>query len=708
MSFNFPQVKKITIPVGSTTKDAKALATTEGTIWKGTWLYTINIGNYVSKVKYSTDNSTWTEITSNTTVEIDSGKTLYIEAVSYNTNDVYWDYTQYNFNTTVTESSDGGYITVYQTRARHYYTNTISAGDYVSTLKVRVGAEAWTAEAASVTITHLYEDTVQWELVGYNTDTFDNTTYYTYTGSTYGNFTNFNDNKVINRTLTTSTRYYTAMVGAGSYVSSVRIRVSGGSFGSAGSNASVTTTYGQTIIWEMVDYNGNTAQYTYSGDTSGRVTTYGDWSLTVSRTRTLNSYTITWKNHDGTVLKTDTVNYGATPSYSGSTPTKSADTTYTYSHSGWSPTVSSVTGDATYTATFSQTYINYTTYVKAGNYVSTVKAKVGSGSWSSASSTVTLTHHYNETIYWELVSYDTDYSDNTTHYYFSGSTSGNFASGTGSTQTINRSRTTGTRYYTTTVYAGSNVSTVKAGTDYNYSSGTGSSVSVTHTYNQTIYWALVSYNTDYSDNTTNYYYSGSTSGSFNGGTGTSYTASRSLSTSTRYYTTTVNAGSYVNTVRAKANSGSWTSAGSSVSVQHQYNETVHWEVVSASSYAADTTGDSFNGGTGTTYTVNKALRAPKQSDFTIYTSTDVTDDDEWFQVYVETSYPGSTSWRAQFYDSDGTIIANKTFTVNSSSNSSGGAGSVMVYYSGMGRSAYKVKISMYYNSMRIVDITRYY
>ena len=73
-------------------------------------------------------------------------------------------------------------------------------------------------------------------------------------------------------------------------------------------------------------------------------------------------HTIIWKNWDGTTLETDPeVEEGETPTYDGETPTRPEDETNTYTFSGWNPTVSVVTGEATYTATFSATAAPATT-----------------------------------------------------------------------------------------------------------------------------------------------------------------------------------------------------------------------------------------------------------------------------------------------------------------------------------------------------------
>ncbi len=83
--------------------------------------------------------------------------------------------------------------------------------------------------------------------------------------------------------------------------------------------------------------------------------------ITVTAQYETNKYTIVWKDESGTVLETDeNVEYGATPTYDGSTPTKDETVAATFAFDGWTPAVATVTGNAEYTAHFTETAKTYT------------------------------------------------------------------------------------------------------------------------------------------------------------------------------------------------------------------------------------------------------------------------------------------------------------------------------------------------------------
>ena len=107
-----------------------------------------------------------------------------------------------------------------------------------------------------------------------------------------------------------------------------------------------------------------TAQYTYTftGWNDGTTTYAPDATLpqveenvtyTAQFTGTTNTYTVNWKNEDGTVLETDTVEYGTTPT-APTNPTKTATAQYSYTFSNWDKEITAVTGDVTYTALFDE------------------------------------------------------------------------------------------------------------------------------------------------------------------------------------------------------------------------------------------------------------------------------------------------------------------------------------------------------------------
>ena len=76
------------------------------------------------------------------------------------------------------------------------------------------------------------------------------------------------------------------------------------------------------------------------------------------------TYTITWKNDDGSLIDTTIVEYGGMPTHTN--PTKPATAQYTYEFAGWDKEIAKVTGEATYTASFREIACEYT--IKFVNY----------------------------------------------------------------------------------------------------------------------------------------------------------------------------------------------------------------------------------------------------------------------------------------------------------------------------------------------------
>lgn len=150
---------------------------------------------------------------------------------------------------------------------------------------------------------------------------------------------------------------------------------------SAASVADVPYGSAVTVSGNTITVNGTTitatpaaatAQYTYAFDHWENVpeTVTGNVDdIQAVFTRTLRSYTVIWDNYGGQTLKTDEdVPYGAIPTYNnGATPTLD-DPKYKYTFTGWSDgeheyapnNLPSVTGDVTYTATYSSVMKKYT------------------------------------------------------------------------------------------------------------------------------------------------------------------------------------------------------------------------------------------------------------------------------------------------------------------------------------------------------------
>lgn len=109
-----------------------------------------------------------------------------------------------------------------------------------------------------------------------------------------------------------------------------------------------------------------TLQYTYTNsgwtpDPANYIVT-GDVTFTATYTREPRYYKVSWVNTDaaGTVLNTYYAAYGTTPQYWGQAPTKDADAQYTYTFSGWTPTISRVTREISYYAAYTPTARTHT------------------------------------------------------------------------------------------------------------------------------------------------------------------------------------------------------------------------------------------------------------------------------------------------------------------------------------------------------------
>lgn len=125
--------------------------------------------------------------------------------------------------------------------------------------------------------------------------------------------------------------------------------------------------YGERPVFNSSTDKPGDAQYSYTfiGWDKEITSVTDNVTYTALYEQTTNTYAITWKNWDGTVLRVDNVEYGATPDFGSVAPARPEDAVYAYTFSGWTPIIVAVKGNATYTASYSAAPKSYTIHFEA-------------------------------------------------------------------------------------------------------------------------------------------------------------------------------------------------------------------------------------------------------------------------------------------------------------------------------------------------------
>ena len=111
-----------------------------------------------------------------------------------------------------------------------------------------------------------------------------------------------------------------------------------------------------TAEWTYTFHGWNNGSTTYAANAIPSVS--GAAIYTADVTKVKNSYTITWLNDDDSQIDQTTVEYGVVPTHAD--VAKAEDENYVYTFAGWTPEVTSVTGEATYKASFASKNVEVT------------------------------------------------------------------------------------------------------------------------------------------------------------------------------------------------------------------------------------------------------------------------------------------------------------------------------------------------------------
>lgn len=241
--------------------------------------------------------------------------------------------------------------------------------------QVRIGTNAWSSSTQQQTATGAKPTISAQANSGYRftkwNDNNTNASRQITIGNSNVTYTAYFEPNTVTLTVTSNNTNYGTVTGGGTY-----------SYGTSVTIKATPKTGYHFVQWS--DGNKNASR---------TVTATANASYTA--TFAINQYTIKFVNN-GTTLQTLTVNHGVKPSYTGSTPTKTATAQYTYTFSGWSPTIVAATADATYTAQFSSTVRSYTIrFLNGSSVLQTGSVKYGTTpSYTGATPTKSATAQY--------------------------------------------------------------------------------------------------------------------------------------------------------------------------------------------------------------------------------------------------------------------------------------------------------------------------
>ena len=393
---DFSNVKKLTIPEGV----VKNITNSSGqVIWKAGWTYTINLGAYITKLAYWTGNDTTKKyITSNTTVEVDSGDTLYISTTSDgcevepDTLQYHYTMSYVNSDITRTEVDDGGSVEVYGVATPSLQVYTL-IGNYTN--------GSVTFKKNSVVVTQAEYGSSLTYTCSPNTG---------YQGSASGSLT-LNDSDF---SLDISTHQATVSLGSATritwslsvtqsnYITSWRYKIDSGSWVSKTGNYSISgIDYASSVTIEAFKPSDD-AQYTYGSISGAGTFTYSSsHTTTLSCTRSDVMYTITWKyqvniqnGHQWTTTTTS-YKYNATPNPSDITstpPTYVQDSSSAQERqmlTGWD-SLAKVTSSRTITAQYKWQYYIYTSATRC-----TPSPEYSNWTWVDSGTVITFTANSN-------------------------------------------------------------------------------------------------------------------------------------------------------------------------------------------------------------------------------------------------------------------------------------------------------------------------